>query len=80
MFQPALIKQKDGTFKAFFPSITEELVEESLKKFLTDQNYGIHDPKNQETWVRFSLSMVSAELKARGRERNRNQIKLTWSN
>ncbi|SMG64135.1 conserved hypothetical protein, partial [methanotrophic bacterial endosymbiont of Bathymodiolus sp.] len=35
--QPALIKQKDGSYKAFFSSVTEELIEEALKKILTDQ-------------------------------------------
>ena len=73
--QPALIEQKNGGYKAFFPSVTEELVEEALKKILTDQNYGLHDPKNAETWIRFSLSMLEKELKERGRTRDRNQIK-----
>ena len=73
--QPALIEQKNGGYKAFFPGVTEELVEEALKKILTDQNYGLHDPKNAETWIRFSLSMLEKELKDRGRGRNRNKIK-----
>jgi hypothetical protein len=74
IIQPALIKVNGG-YKAYFPSVTEELVEEALKKILTDQQYGIHDPQNVETWVRFSLSMIYRELKGRERERNRNQIK-----
>lgn len=73
--QPALIEQEKGGYKAFFPSITEELIEEALKKILTDQQYGLHDPQNAETWVRFSLSMLEKELRARGRSRNRNEIK-----
>jgi len=73
--QPALIEQEDGTYKAFFPGVTEELVEEALKKILTLQNHGIHDANNLETWVRFSLSMVQQELKSRGRARSRNEIK-----
>ena len=73
--QPALIEQDDGNYKAFFPSVTEELVEEALKKILADQRYGLHDPHNIETWVRFTLSLVQKELNARGRTRNRNQIK-----
>ena len=72
--QPALI-EVDGIEKAYFPSVTEELVEEALKKILSDQRYGLHDPQNIETWVRFTLSMIQKELKARGRSRNRNQIK-----
>jgi hypothetical protein len=73
--QPALIEQKDGRDKACFPSVTEELVEEALKKLLTDQRVGMHDPDKVESWVKFTLSMICRELKARGRERNRQQIK-----
>ena len=62
IIQPALIK-KNGSYKAYFPCATEELIEETLKKILSDQQYGIHDPKNTETWVRFSLSMIYRELK-----------------
>jgi hypothetical protein len=73
--QPALIEQGGGKYKAFFPSVTEELVEEALKKIFSDQQYGIHDPYNDESWVRFTLKMVQKELKARGRSRDINQIK-----
>lgn len=73
--QPASIKQPDKTFKAVFPSVSEEWIEEALKKFLSDQQTGIHDAANTETWVKFTLSMLYQELKDRGRERNRNQIK-----
>ncbi len=73
--QPALIKQDDGSYKAFFPSVTEELIEEVLKKILTDQNYGIHDPKKSETWVKFTLYMVQKELNKRGKSRNIPEIK-----
>jgi hypothetical protein len=73
--QPALIEQKDGRDKAFFPSVTEELVEEALKKILTDQQFGMHDPGKTESWVKFTLGMIYREVKSRGRERNREQIK-----
>lgn len=72
--QPALIEQSDGSYLAVFPSITEELIEEALKKIFAEQN-GIHDPVNAESWVRFSLSKLHKELKERNRERNRDQIK-----
>ena len=75
IIQPALIKQKKGGYKAFFPSATEEIIEETLKKFFSSQNHGYHDPKNLESWVKFSLSMIYKELKARGRTRSRNEIK-----
>lgn len=73
--QPALIEQSDDSYRAFFPSATEELVEEALKKILADQRFGTHDPGNMETWVRFSLSMIRKELKTRGRSRNLKEIK-----
>jgi len=75
IIQPALIKQKDGTYKAFFPSVTEELVEEALKKILCDQQYAFHDVSQSETWIRFTLRMVQKELKTRGRDRKTDQIK-----
>ena len=37
--QPAFIKQKDGDYKAFFPTKTEENIEEVLKKIFTKQQY-----------------------------------------
>lgn len=73
--QPALIRQENGQDKAFFPSTTEELVEEALRKFLTDQQYGIHAPDKPESWVKFTLGMLCRELKARGKTRSRVQIK-----
>ncbi len=73
--QPSLIKQKNGKYKAYFPSVTEELVEEALKKILTDQRYGIHDPNNRETWVRFTLRMIQKELTKRGKSRDIKEIK-----
>lgn len=73
--QPAQIKQENGSYKAFFPSTTEEFVEEALKKILSDQQYGIHDPDNVQTWVRFSLSLLRRELMERGRGRTNQEIK-----
>lgn len=73
--QPALVEQKDGRYKAFFPGVTEELVEDALKKIFTDQQYGIHDPINSESWIKFTLGSIQKELKHRGRSRDKNEIK-----
>lgn len=73
--QPALIEQKDGSYKAFFPSATEELVEEALKKIFTEQSLGLHEVQKVESWVRFSLRMIYRELKNRGKTRDLTQIK-----
>lgn len=73
--QPALVEQADGRFLAFFPGVTEELVEEALKKILSDQHYGTHLPDQTETWVRFSLQMIKRELQAKHRSRSIDEIK-----
>ena len=74
---PALIEQKDGSYKAFFPGVTEEFTEEALKKILADQQYGLHDEKELETWVHFTLRMIQKELNNKGRSRSINEIKHT---
>lgn len=75
VIHPASVKDKTGAYKAFFPGVTEDLVEEALKKIFTIQNQGIHDVKNAESWVRFSLRMIHKELKANGRTRSIEEIK-----
>lgn len=73
--QPAQIVGSDGTEKAHFPGVSEELVEEALKKMMTEQGAASHNASKQETWVRFSLRGLHRELKSRGRQRNLTQIK-----
>lgn len=72
---PAQIEQENGKEKAFFPGPTEELVEEALKKILTDQSLGLHVPNEYETWVKFTLKMIYKELLSRGRSRSITEIK-----
>lgn len=72
--QPASIKIGDG-YVDFYPSTDEELVEEVIRKIFADQQCGIHDPRNIESWVRFSVQMVRKELKARGKTRSLDEIK-----
>lgn len=72
--QPAEIEHGDSS-KSMFPGVNEELVEEALKKIFSDQNFGFHDPKSSESWVKFSLSMIERELSQKNKTRNRAQIK-----
>lgn len=74
IIHPAQIKVK-GKWLSFFPGVGEELVEEALKKILTDQRNGIHNPKDKLTWVSFTLGQIEKELKARGRTRSKLEIK-----
>lgn len=73
--QPALIEQDNGEFMAFFPTKSEEIIEEVLKKIFTEQNLGIHDARNSESWVRFSYSMINKELRKNKCSRTHQQIK-----
>lgn len=73
--QPALIEQPNGSYKAYFPSTAEEIIEEVLKKIFTRQGLGVHDAKKGESWVKFSLSMINIELRKHGASRTIAQIK-----
>lgn len=73
--KPALIEVEEGVFKDFYPSQSEEIIEEVLKKVFTDQQYGMHSAKDVESWVRFTLHMIRKELRERGHTRSLDEIK-----
>lgn len=80
VIHPALIKMKDKEgiekYQICFPSTTEEIIEEILRKFLTDRRrFGKHDADERSTWVRFTLTMIFNELKKRKHSRNFDEIK-----
>lgn len=73
--KPALIEVEEGIYKDFYPSQSEEIIEEVLKKIFTDQQYGLHSPRDIESWVLFTLHMIRKELRERGHTRSLNEIK-----
>jgi hypothetical protein len=78
--QPVLIEVADKETQEIsyfdcYPSKDEELVEEVIRKIFADQNFGIHDSSQNESWVRFSLQMLRRELQARGKSRSIDEIK-----
>ncbi|MEM9128427.1 MAG: hypothetical protein AAGA97_01740 [Pseudomonadota bacterium] len=73
--RPALIEVEEGVFKDFYPSQSEEIIEEVLKKIFTDQQYGMHSFRDAESWVRFTLHMIRKELRERGHTRSLDEIK-----
>ncbi len=73
--KPASIKNSDGTRMEFYPSTDEELIEEVLKKIFSDQQFGMHNTGQGESWVRFSLNMIQKELISRGKTRSIDEIK-----
>ncbi|MBC6445417.1 MAG: hypothetical protein GDA50_08385 [Alphaproteobacteria bacterium GM202ARS2] len=71
--QPAMIEQ-DGATSIVYPGETEEIIEEVLRKFLTEQNVGRWDIAKQSASVSFTLEMLSRELRARGKTRSNKEI------
>ncbi len=71
---PAQIEESDGSYKHYFPSTDEELVEEVLRKMLAEQQYGLHLVENPETFVRYTVYLIGAELKRRNKTRSHAQI------
>ncbi len=59
----------------YLPSVDEELIEEVLRKFFTDQLLGVHDGRQKESWVKFTVSMIRRELKARGKTRSHQEVR-----
>ncbi len=75
--QPAIIKDKDGTIRSYFPSANEELIEDVLRKIAAEQNNGYYDPKKHRCGVVFTLYMVRKELEKRGHGRTYKEINLS---
>lgn len=69
---PAMIKEKDKegneTVKSYYPSDSECLVEEALRKLASVQNMGVHEP-TKRTGVLFTLYQLRQELINRGHSR-----------
>jgi len=74
VIQPARIRDEDGTTQDYYPSATEELIEDALRKIATDQNHGYFDKPNYHSGVVFSLYMLRDELKKRGHARSYQEI------
>ncbi len=74
VIQPASVKQPNGSFIDYYPSSREEIIEDVLRKIFTDQQYGLHDRKNGDSWVKFSLHMIYKELKKRKKTLSKNEI------
>ena len=75
--QPAAICLKDGSVKSYYPSANEELIEDVLRKFATEQNNGYFNVSEKRSGVVFTLYMLRQELAKRGHSRNYNEIDLS---
>jgi hypothetical protein len=75
--QPAVVKDRDGVTRVYFPSANEELIEDVLRKIAAEQNNGYYDLKLQRSGVVFTLHMVRKELEKRGHGRTYKEINLS---
>lgn len=71
--QPASIFV-DGVETSVFPGQSEQLIEEVLKKLLTDKSLAYGNAKEGNLLIKFSTNLIAKELKARGKERNYYEI------
>lgn len=69
---PAYIEEKDGTFRHYFPTKREELVEDALRKFAAE-GQGI--ALNELASVKFTLHQLQQELKNNGHSYSKDELK-----
>jgi hypothetical protein len=73
---PARVKDLDGVDREFYPSATEELVEDALRKLAADQHCGWFDQSKPWSGVVFTLHALRQELQRRGHTRSYQEILL----
>jgi len=71
--QPARIREGDKTVD-YYPSASEELVEDALRKIATRRDGGFFDKPSMRSGVAFSLYELREELAARGHARSYQEI------
>ena len=72
--QPAYVTDLDGKGRYFYPSASEELVEDALRKLAIEQQAGYFDRANYRSGVVFSLHALREEMSRRGHTRSYQQI------
>lgn len=72
---PAILDAEGGEGdRAYYPSASEELVEDALRKIAAEQYKGFFDKPEFRSGVVFSLGMLRKELKKRGHARSYQEI------
>jgi hypothetical protein len=71
---PAIIDAEGGAEKAYYPSATEELIEDALRKIAAEQYKGFFDKPEFKSGVVFSLNLLRKELRKRGHTRSYQEI------
>jgi len=71
---PAQIDEEGGGEKSYYPSATEEIIEDALRKIAAEQYKGFFNEQDFKSGVVFSLNMLRNELKKRGHARSYQEI------
>ena len=71
--QPAKIEENDRTIE-YYPSASEELIEDALRKIALRQNSGFFNERKLQSGVVFSLYELRQELACRGHTRSYYQV------
>ncbi len=74
LIQPARVREPDGATLDYYPSASEELVEDALRRIATEYYQGYFDKPNFRSGVVFSLYALRRELQRRGHTRSYHEI------
>jgi len=72
-----VLDEKSGISKDYYPSASEELIEDALRKIAADQQNAFFDKSNNRSGVVFTLYMLREELKKRNHTRSYQEIVLS---
>lgn len=71
---PARVADLDGQKRDFYPSASEELVEDALRKLAAEQQAGYFDKRQTRSGVVFTLYALREEMSRRGHTRSYQEI------
>ena len=75
--QPARIMDDKGGVMEYYPGLTEELIEDALRKIATLQQHGYFDQSEVRSGVSFSIYELREELRRQGHTRSYDEIVLS---
>lgn len=74
IIQPAKILDEDGAERDYYPSASEELVEDALRKIASERNHGYYEESMFQSGVLFTIYQLREELSRRGHTRSHAEI------
>ncbi len=74
VIQPAKIMDDDGVERDYYPSASEELVEDALRKIASERPHGYFEENTFQSGVAFTIYRLREELAKRGHTRSHAEI------